>query len=154
MEIVWWLWVVIGIALIGSELLIGSFVLIWIGIGAVLVGLADAVFGLSTAAELFLWAVFSALMVWLWLGVLKKKLSPTRSLVGQSGAGIIGEVGLAVNDIRPFERGNVRFQWPIVGSDVWECMSEDDIKAGERAKIVSIEGNFFKVALANKVKEK
>lgn len=145
MLIAWWVWIAIGVLLVGAELLVGGFVVIWLGLSAVLVGLFSLVIPFSTGAQLLFWTLFSALMLVVWFKVLRKRISPTKSLLGQSGSGIIGEVGLAVNDIRPFERGKVRFQWPIAGSEVWECLTEDEITAGDRVKIVSVEGNFFKV---------
>jgi hypothetical protein len=42
----------------------------------------------------------------------------------------------------------VRFQKPLVGSEVWECISDETIKSGERVKVLGIEGSFLKVGKA------
>jgi len=42
MTIVWWHWLVLGFCLIGMELLVPSFTIIWFGLGAVVVGLRGA----------------------------------------------------------------------------------------------------------------
>ncbi|GAB3386032.1 hypothetical protein GCM10027514_26550 [Azotobacter armeniacus] len=55
-------------------------------------------------------------------------------------------MGLLVSAIAPFERGRVRFQKPILGAEEWACMAEATIPAGERVRVVSIEGSYVKVA--------
>ena len=65
--------------------------------------------------------------------------------VGTSAAQVIGEVGVLVSDINPDIRGRVRFQKPVLGSDNWDCYAESEIKAGERVRIVAVEGSFIKV---------
>ena len=67
------------------------------------------------------------------------------SAVGTSAAALAGEVGLLVSDISQDSRGQVRFQKPILGADVWECYSETRIKAGERVRIVAVEGSYIRV---------
>ena len=42
----------------------------------------------------------------------------------------------------------VMFQKPVLGSDLWECYAETPIKAGERVRVVKIEGHFIKVEAA------
>jgi membrane protein implicated in regulation of membrane protease activity len=69
----------------------------------------------------------------------------TRTLVGTSAASVAGEIGILVNDLPPQARGHVRFQKPILGSDIWECYAEQHLKAGERVRAVVVEGNFIKV---------
>jgi hypothetical protein len=58
---------------------------------------------------------------------------------------IIGEVGLLTRTVAPFEKGEVRFQKPLLGADVWECIADDAIKSGERVRVVAVEGSFLKV---------
>jgi membrane protein implicated in regulation of membrane protease activity len=68
--------------------------------------------------------------------------------VGTSAARVAGEVGILVADITPNTRGQVRFQKPILGADVWECYADTAITAGERVRIVGVEGSYFKVEQA------
>ena len=37
----WWIWVLVGLALAGAELFVGGLYLIFVGIGAIFVGLAS-----------------------------------------------------------------------------------------------------------------
>lgn len=142
----WWIWMTIGFVLLALELFTGFFVAIWFGIGALIIGSIVWIFELAFAAQILLWIVFSVIFIILWFVLIKPRYMKTRSLAGYANAGIVGEIGLATSDIRPFSSGIVRFPKPICGSDRWECLSDTDISNGSRVKIISIEGNFFKVA--------
>ena len=142
----WWHWIVLGSCLVMSELVVPAFFVIWFGIGALLVGVSLLVMPmLGMAVQLMLWAGLSTLLVIFWFRYLKPK---TVSLAGSSSAQAIGEVGLLVSDLCPDSRGQVRFQKPVLGSDLWECYAETPIKAGERVRVVKIEGHFIKVEAA------
>ena len=59
---------------------------------------------------------------------------------GTAGADVVGEVGLLIQDIPPFGKGKVRFQRPLIGSDVWDCIADDPIEANARVRVVSVNG--------------
>lgn len=142
----WWYWIVLGLCLVMSELVVPAFFVIWFGIGALLVGATLLLMPtLGMAVQLMLWAGLSTLLVIFWFRYLKPK---TVSLAGSSSAQALGEVGLLVSDLCPDSRGQVRFQKPVLGSDLWECYAETPIKAGERVRVVKIEGHFIKVEAA------
>ena len=142
----WWHWIVLGLCLVMSELVVPAFFVIWFGIGALLAGVSLlAMPTLGRAVQLMLWAGLSTLLVIFWFRYLKPK---TVSLAGSSSAQALGEVGLLVSDLCPDSRGQVRFQKPVLGSDLWECYAETPIKAGERVRVVKIEGHFIKVEAA------
>ena len=142
----WWYWIVLGLCLVMSELVVPAIFVIWFGIGALLVGVSLLVMPmLGMAVQLMLWAGLSTLLVIFWFRYLKPK---TVSLAGSSSAQAVGEVGLLVSDLCPDSRGQVRFQKPVLGSDLWECYAETPIKAGERVRVVKIEGHFIKVEAA------
>ena len=139
----WWHWMVLGLCLSMAELLVPAFFIVWFGIGALGVGVA-LLFApdLSLATQLLLWAALSTVLVAVWFRHFRPR---TMTTVGTSSASVAGEVGVLVTDINPETRGQVRFQKPILGSDLWECYAEASIKAGERVRIVAVEGNFIKV---------
>ncbi len=143
----WWHWAILGIAIALLELAVPAFFALWFGLGALVVALALFVApGLSFTAQLALWTVASLAMVFLWFRVFRRNDHKTR--LGTSGGDVIGEVGLLVGAVAPFQRGRVRFQRPILGAEEWVCLSETAIPAGERVKVVAIEGSFLKVAKA------
>lgn len=139
----WWHWIVLGLCLAMLELAVPAFFIIWFGIGAIGVGLALLVVpDLSVATELLIWAGLSIFLVGFWFRYLKPR---TMTSIGTSAANVAGEIGVLVNDLSAHSRGHVRFQKPILGSDTWECYAETRIKAGERVRVVAIEGNFIRV---------
>ncbi len=42
MQVEWWYWIIAGICLVGLELIVPSFTIIWFGLGALVVGIAQA----------------------------------------------------------------------------------------------------------------
>lgn len=141
----WWQWIVLGVVLVVAELAVPAFFVIWFGLGALVVGLAVlAVPGIGPAIQLGLWIVASLAMVVLWFQVFERKHHKTR--IGQSDGDAIGEIGLMARAAAPFERGRVRFQKPLLGYEEWECVVDEAIPAGERVRVVAVEGSFLKVA--------
>jgi inner membrane protein len=142
----WWHWIVGGIGLVLAELVIPSFFIVWFGLGALLVGLLALAFDLSVTAQLATWTVASLAMVVLWFRVFKQSFIKTRA--GTADGEVIGEIGLLVSAVAPFERGKVRFQRPVLGSDEWVCLADTTIAAGDRVRVVAVEGSFLKVGKA------
>ena len=139
----WWHWVVLGLCLAMAELAVPAFFIIWFGIGAIGVGIALLIApDLALATQILLWAGLSALLVGVWFRYLKPR---TVTTVGTSAASVAGEVGILVADISPEARGQVRFQKPILGSDLWECYADTRLKAGQRVRVIVVEGSFIKV---------
>jgi inner membrane protein len=143
MELAWWHWAVGGIVLILAELAVPSFVLIWFGLGGLVVALAVAVGDIGLTAQLVIWLVVSLALVFGWFKVFKPSMHKTR--IGMADANVIGEVGMLVHDVAPFEKGQVRFQKPILGADQWECIADEAIRSGERVRVLAVEGSFLKV---------
>ncbi len=143
----WWHWIVGGLVLIVAELAIPSFFIVWFGLGALIVGLTLlALPGLSPTVQVALWTLTSLAMVALWFRVFKPNLHKTR--IGLAEGEVLGEIGLLVTAVAPFERGRVRFQRPILGAEEWVCLADSAIAAGERVKVVAVEGSFLKVTPA------
>lgn len=143
----WWHWEIAGLALVMLELALPSFFVIWFGLGAMLTGLVLlAVPDLALSKQIAAWIIASMAMTVLWFSVARR--SRVRTLIGTAAGEVIGEVGLLVSAVAPFERGTVRFQRPVLGADEWVCLAESAIAAGERVKVVSVEGSYVKVKKA------
>jgi membrane protein implicated in regulation of membrane protease activity len=143
----WWHWAVLGIGLIIAELAVPAFFIVWFGLGALLVSLIVLVApSLGLTAQLLTWTFASVAMVLLWFRIFKPGMHKTR--IGMSDSNIVGEVGMLTRDVEPYQKGQVRFQKPLVGSEVWECIADETIKSGERVKVLGIEGSFLKVGKA------
>lgn len=140
----WWHWAVLGIGLVVAELAVPAFFIIWFGLGALLVALLLVVVPqASLTVQILVWAVASAAMVVLWFRLFKPHLHKTR--VGMSDSNVVGETGLLIRAVEPYAKGQVRFQKPLVGSEVWDCIADEPIKSGERVRVLGIEGSFLKV---------
>lgn len=145
MDIQWWHWIVAGLLLIATELAVPAMVLVWFGLAAVVMGVLVALMpSLSLTTQILVWTVLSVALVVLWMRVFKPGVLKTRA--GTPDA-MIGETGLLVSDVAPFRHGEVRFQRPVMGSDVWDCVADDNLKAGSRVVVTAIEGSTVRVAL-------
>ena len=139
----WWHWMVLGLCLAMAELTVPAFFVIWFGIGAMGVGGVLLIAPeLPISTQMLLWAGLSTVLVIFWFRYLKPR---TVTSIGTSAAHVTGEVGVLVSDLGPDSRGQVRFQKPVLGSDTWDCYADTRIKAGERVRIVAVEGSFIKV---------
>ena len=87
MQLDWWHWAVAGIVLILAELAVPAFVLVWFGLGALVVALLVALTTVGVTAQLAAWLVVSVLMVFLWFRVFRPESHKTR--VGMSAPAMI-----------------------------------------------------------------
>jgi membrane protein implicated in regulation of membrane protease activity len=138
----WWHWMVLGLALGLAELAMPSFVLIWFGLGA----LAGRRWCRWPLPGMSAWRRNWRSGWW----TIASALARPRRTPGMSSGGPIGEIGLLVQDVAPFGRGRVRFQKPVLGSDAWDCIADEELAAGERVKVLSVEGTLLKVGRINK----
>ncbi len=140
----WYHWAILGVVLVIAELAVPAFVLVWFGLGGLVVALLLALWpAAGFTAQLLIWTVSSVALVLLWFKVFKPHQHKITS--GRSSAEAVGEVGLLINDIAPFGKAKVRFQTPLLGADVWECVADEKIQAGSRVKVVSVEGSLLKI---------
>ena len=130
------LWLLVGLVLVGAELLSGEFVLLMLGGGA-LVGAGAAFLGLGFAGSAAVFAVASVLLLLGGRPALRRRLdrhvphSPSRveALVGGSATVVARVDG---------HGGRVR-----IGDDEWSARAFDGaqvIEAGERVTVVRIHG--------------
>lgn len=149
MMLEWWHWMVVGVALVLLELAIPAFFVIWFGLGALIVGLTLALAPSTTlAAQIVIWIAASLAFVALWFKVFKVHVHRTR--VGLSKGQFAGEVGLVSREIKPFQKGQIRFQKPILGAEAWEAIADEDIAPGERVHVLAVEGNLLRVTRERK----
>lgn len=143
----WWQWAIAGLVLILAELVVPAFVLVWFGLGGLVLALLLVVLpSLGFTSQLAIWLIVSLALVALWFKVFKANFHKTR--VGMSDANVIGELGMLTRDVAPFQKGEVRFQKPILGSDVWPCIADENLALGSRVKLLAVEGSILKVGRA------
>lgn len=139
-----WAWAILGLVLLGAEMLSGTFYILWFGIASLCVALLLFLFPeTSLAMQLLSFSVLSMVS----LGVWKFKyaqLAP-QSHVGQSHGDAIGKVGHVTEAVSPQQMGRIAFTVPVMGSREWTAVSDDAIAAGAKAEIVGIEGNYLRI---------
>ncbi|TDJ65471.1 MAG: NfeD family protein [Proteobacteria bacterium] len=147
-EILPWHWVVFGLALMVSEIFLGTFFILWFGAAAVAIGgLLYLIPALSMTWQILLWTVLSSALAWGWFRYLKP-LSIDRTKAGLSKEAITGEVGQVLVVPTAEKRGKLRFPAPVLGADEWVILSPDKLALGDRVRVVDISGNSL---IVNKV---
>ena len=144
MQLEWWYWILAGFCLIGLELIVPSFTIIWFGVGALLVGVLKAIWpGFSVVGQILLWSIASIWFTTLWFKYLRTKNSADATL---SGEGIVGQIGFITSaTISNHGKGIVKFNIPMLGADEWSCRSEQVLHVGDTVRVNGIEGQIFNV---------
>lgn len=140
-KLLYWHWLVFGMALIIAEIFIPSFTILWFGLGGILVAVIILIFpSLSITWQLFIWAIASCFFTFLWFKLFKP-LMRDRTNAGISRESIIGESGQVIRTPGDEHRGVVRFTTPILGNDEWQFICEQDLSTGDRVIVTEISGN-------------
>jgi len=141
MVMLYWHWIVLGIGLMALEIVLPSFVALWFGAAAVLVGGVVLLLpNTGLAIQVLLWVVFSIVLTWLWFRFMQP-LSKDRTKAGLSREAIVGEVGQVLSPPTSERRGTLRFSVPILGADEWSFMCDEELMAGDRVRVRDISGN-------------
>lgn len=137
----YWHWIVLGVILAGLEIIAPSFFLLLAGFGAVTVGLVLAVFpSMSLEWQLFIWLLSTSLYMAFWFKVMRpRQIDKTKA--GLSLESIQGQIGLVLEKPEAERRGKLRFSVPVMGSDEWAFLSDDDVAVGDRVRVKDISGN-------------
>jgi len=62
-------------------------------------------------------------------------------MAGMSLESIQGEVGQVLVPPSDSRRGTLRFPAPILGSDEWSFICEDQVAIGDRVRVTEVSGN-------------
>ena len=140
-EILPWHWVVFGIAVVVSEMFLGTFFILWFGAAAVVVGvMLFLIPDLSMTWQILLWTILSSVLALGWFKYLKP-LSIDKTKAGLSKEAITGEVGQVLIVPTEDKRGKLRFPAPVLGADEWIIISQDELTIGDRVSVVDVSGN-------------
>ncbi len=140
-ELLYWHWIVVGIGLMLAEIFLGSFFIFWFGAAACAVGLIVLVLpGLGVAGQFVIWGLLSTGFAIAWFKFLKP-LSKDRTKAGLSREALLGEIGQVLSPPNGEAKGMLRFPAPLLGSDEWLIISQDELQIGDRASVVDLSGN-------------
>ncbi|AUM14504.1 NfeD family protein [Ketobacter alkanivorans] len=140
-EILYWYWVVLGVMLMLSEIVLTTFFILWFGLAAVIMGALTYLFpDIEVSWQILIWTVLSSALALFWFKFLKP-LSIDKTKAGLSREAIVGEVGQVISVPREGMRGKLRFPAPILGADEWMIMSQDSLAEGDRVRVKDVSGN-------------
>ncbi len=145
MQIEWWHWIMAGFCLIGMDLIIPSFAIIWFGLGALMAGVFYCFCpGFPLVGQVLLWLLVSSSFMAMWFKYLKP-------MVGLTGAGklkedIVGESGVIIRGTNDCDgRGVVEFSVSAPCEPKLGCYSSEALHVGDRVRVVDVEGENLQV---------
>ena len=134
-----WLWLIGGVILLIAEVIAPGFFLVFIGAAAIAAGLFTLLFGLGTAAQLALFALYALLAV-----MIGRRFYANRApnhdgprLNDPSGR-LVGRMVTVVSDVDEHQ-GRVR-----LGDSEWSARG-GPATVGERVRVTGVEGNCLTV---------
>ena len=140
-NIAYWHWLIFGLSLALAEILLVSFVALWFGVSAIIVGLLLWIVPFSFTMQLMLWITLSIIIVFSWF----KWVSPhfkNKTFSGMSRERMIGQVGTVIEYNSVHEgRGTLRFPAPILGNDEWQFICTESVEIGDRVMVREFSGN-------------
>ena len=140
-EILYWHWIVLGLLLIGLEIVLPTFMTLWFGLGAILIGVVLFLFpDLPLAWQLLIWLLDSSLLVYAWFRFIQPQMKD-KTKAGMGRESLIGETGIVIRVPQDGRRGMLRFPTPIVGDDEWEIICESNLAEGDRVIVIELSGN-------------
>jgi membrane protein implicated in regulation of membrane protease activity len=145
----YWYWLVFGMILIISELFIPSFTIFWFGLGAIAIAVISMLVPIrSLTIQLLIWTAASIFFTVLWFKYFRPHVI-NRTKSGGSKEAILGESGDVIKPSIDKQPGIVRFSIPILGSDEWPFICEEQVTFGDRVVIKDISGNTLIVRKRN-----
>ncbi|MBA56076.1 MAG: hypothetical protein CMK89_16615 [Pseudomonadales bacterium] len=140
-DVLYWHWVVLGVLLMLSEIVLTTFFVLWFGIAAVLMGgVLFVAPGIDLTWQILIWTILSSVLAFVWFKFLKP-LSIDKTKAGLSREAIVGEVGQVISVPHDGKRGRLRFPAPILGTDEWLIISQDALAEGDRVRVKDVSGN-------------
>jgi hypothetical protein len=138
----WWIWVLLGLALLAAEILTpGGFYVLFFGVGALVVGAAVALgMGGPDWMQWLLFSVVSAGSLLLFRRRLLRRLDlPAAAPVIDS---LEGEVALPLDDLAPGAVGKAELR-----GTTWAAQNVDDrlLSRGQRSRVTRVEGLMLKL---------
>jgi membrane protein implicated in regulation of membrane protease activity len=134
-----WLWLIGGVVLLIAEIVAPGFFLVFVGAAAIAAGLFTLLFGLGSAAQLALFALYAllAVMAGRRFYANRNESSPDPLLNDRAGR-LVGKVVTVVAAVDE-HNGRVR-----VGDSEWSARGAH-AAVGERVRITGIDGNCLTV---------
>lgn len=126
-------WLITGLILIILEVTTLTFILLWIGIGAIIAGISAFVLP-SIGMQLLIFSITSLLLLIYTRPLTQRWRKKTPNM--QSGVyALIGKEAVVVDEITELKSGAVK-----VGGEIWSAYGETTLLSGETVQIVGVKG--------------
>lgn len=140
-QVAYWHWLVLGMLLIISEIFVPNFTIVWFGLAAIVVaGLMLVLPELPLTWQLFIWALASCGMTFLWFKYIKPRMVD-RTQAGIAREAVLGQTGQVIKAPLEGRKGMMRFSVPVLGSDEWDILCNTPVTVGDRVTVKDISGN-------------
>jgi membrane protein implicated in regulation of membrane protease activity len=140
-QIAYWHWLVFGMLLMITEIFVPNFTLVWFGLAAIVVSGLMLIFpSISLTWQLFIWALASCAMTFLWFKYIKPRMVD-RTHAGIARESILGQTGQVIKAPVEGRNGVLRFAVPMLGSDEWAFYCNEPVAVGDRVVVKEISGN-------------
>ena len=137
----WWMWIVLGLALLGLELAMpGGFFLVFFGLAALLIG---ACVGVVADIPVWIqWISFSVLSIGLLLSFRQRIIQALGAKPAVDVDSLVGEDVEVREDIVPGGQGGV-----VLRGAPWKGVNAgtEPLVAGSRAKVIALDGLMLKI---------
>ena len=128
-----WLWFIGGLLLIGGEIVLPGVYLLWIGLGALVVGVLVAVFpDLGLTWQLVSFALAMLGTVSLGFVIQRRGAPPAAGELNQELHALVGQRFVAASDFQ-VGMGRVR-----VGDTTYAAVSAEAIQAGDAVEVIAV----------------
>lgn len=148
-QIAYWHWLVFGMLLVISEIFVPNFTIVWFGSAAIVVSGLMLIFpSISLTWQLFIWALASCAMTFIWFRYIKPRMVD-QTHAGIAKESILGQTGQVIKAPVEGRDGVLRFAVPMLGSDEWAFYCSEPVATGDRVVVKEISGNTLIVAPAS-----
>jgi membrane protein implicated in regulation of membrane protease activity len=139
-----WVWITIGLVLLAAEVLGAGGFLLGTGVAALLVGGSVYLFGVEWQGQLFLFAILSVGLSYLYIRHMRPNADRSEDpLLNNKMARLVGR---RTKLIKAVENGTGRVQ---IQDAFWTVQSDQDMPEGATVKIVAYEGSILHVEPSN-----
>ena len=137
-----WSWLIVGLVLLGLELMLPGGVFLWLGISAIVTGFIRFVFPLDFPHQVGVFGILGVMSILFWLRVARRYGNLTdRPLLNRRSERHVGEE-MVLDE--PITDGFGRVP---IGDTIWR-IAGPDLPAGRRVRIVGHDGPVLRVVEA------
>jgi inner membrane protein len=134
-----WSWLIIGLVLLGLEILLPGGVFVWLGAAAIITALIRFIIPIDWPHQISIFGILGVMSILFWLRVVRGRGARSdKPLLNRRAATHVGDE-IVLNE--PITDGFGRVP---IGDTIWR-VAGPDLPAGRRVKIVGYDGPLLKV---------